>query len=193
MFPITLDTSRLKIVLAGYDTPVLRRRLRLLDEAAPTGLRVFVPDAGEALQEAAGERLVRRLPEAADLNSVDVLMVADVSEAEAARLYEQGRAAGALVNVEDVLPYCDFHYTGTVRRGDLLFTVSTGGKSPALARILRQWLEQRFPAHWAEAVTQLGRLRLGWKQQGKNPGEITRETESWLRQQGLLEQEEATG
>ena len=43
----------------------------------------------------------------------------------------------------------------SLRRGDVLFTVSTEGKSPALSRILRQQLEEYFPEElglWLERV-----------------------------------------
>ncbi len=61
-----------------------------------------------------------------------------------ARLAQLARDAGVLVNVEDVPDLCDFHVPAAVRRGDLLLTVSTGGRAPGLSRILREWLETPF-------------------------------------------------
>jgi len=46
-----------------------------------------------------------------------------------------------------------------VRRGDLLVTVSTNGRSPTLARRLRQFLEQLLVADWAVRVARVGALR----------------------------------
>jgi len=54
------------------------------------------------------------------------------------------RNAGALVNIEDAKPLCDFHVPSLVRRGDLVMTVSTAGRSPGLARRLRRHLEKLF-------------------------------------------------
>ncbi len=57
-----------------------------------------------------------------------------------------------LVNVEDVLPLCDFHVPAVVRRGDLLLTASTGGAAPGLARALREWLAQNFGPEWTDRL-----------------------------------------
>jgi siroheme synthase-like protein len=54
-----------------------------------------------------------------------------------------------LVNVMDDVPNCDFAAPAIVRRGDLVLAISTGGRSPALARRLREELEARFGPEWA--------------------------------------------
>ncbi len=56
----------------------------------------------------------------------------------------EARQLGVLVNAASEPELCDFTVPARVERGDLLITVSTGGKSPALARLLRERLEQEF-------------------------------------------------
>jgi precorrin-2 dehydrogenase/sirohydrochlorin ferrochelatase len=46
-----------------------------------------------------------------------------------------------------------------VHRGDLQIAVSTNGKSPALARRLREQLEQQFGPAYAEWIAELGETR----------------------------------
>ena len=70
----------------------------------------------------------------------------------------------ALVNVEDVKPWCDFHNPALVRRGDLLLTVSTNGRSPGLAARIRRQLAATFGAEWADRLSTIGRKRDAWKQ-----------------------------
>ena len=72
-----------------------------------------------------------------------------------ARLVQLARDAGVPVNVEDVPELCDFHVPATVRRGDLLLTISTGGRAPGLSRILREWLEDRFDEQWTARLDDL--------------------------------------
>ena len=59
----------------------------------------------------------------------------------------------------------------TVRRGDLLLTVSTGGAGPTLAAVLRERLEAEFGPEWAEMVEVIGAMREIVK---TNPGEAGR-------------------
>jgi precorrin-2 dehydrogenase/sirohydrochlorin ferrochelatase len=59
----------------------------------------------------------------------------------------------------DDVEHCDFAAPAVVRRGDLLIAVSTGGRSPALARRLREELEARFGDEWAAALDLLAEVR----------------------------------
>ena len=60
----------------------------------------------------------------------------------------RARSANVLVNVEDVLPLCDFHTPAVLRRGQLTLAAGTGGASPAVARAARERLEAAFPESW---------------------------------------------
>jgi len=54
---------------------------------------------------------------------------------------------------------CDFIFGSVLRRGELQVAVSTGGRSPALAREIRRGLEPLFGLEYAELVEQIGRER----------------------------------
>ncbi len=56
-------------------------------------------------------------------------------------VFEDGEQAGIWVNAADDPVNCSATLPARVRRGDLLLTISTGGRSPALASWLRQRLE----------------------------------------------------
>jgi siroheme synthase-like protein len=57
-------------------------------------------------------------------------------------VFADGEEAGVWVNGADDPEHCSFTLPSVVRRGDLLLTVSTGGRSPALAAWLRGRLEE---------------------------------------------------
>jgi precorrin-2 dehydrogenase/sirohydrochlorin ferrochelatase len=63
------------------------------------------------------------------------------------------------VNVMDDVPNCDFAAPAIVRRGDLVLAISTGGASPAVARKVREDLERRFGAEWAETLAVISEVR----------------------------------
>ncbi len=72
---------------------------------------------------------------------------------------EAAAATGVLLNVVDRPELCDFIVPSIMERGDLMIATSTSGKSPALARRIRQDLEARFGPEYAQALVLLGRLR----------------------------------
>ena len=51
-----------------------------------------------------------------------------------------------LVNVVDVIPECTFAAASVITHGDLTISISTSGKSPALSRRIREYLETKFGA-----------------------------------------------
>lgn len=70
-----------------------------------------------------------------------------------------GRARRVPVNVVDRTALCDVIVPSVLRRGELQIAVSTGGRSPALAREIRRRLESLFGPEWAELVERAGRDR----------------------------------
>ncbi|MCL4503770.1 MAG: bifunctional precorrin-2 dehydrogenase/sirohydrochlorin ferrochelatase, partial [Deltaproteobacteria bacterium] len=74
-----------------------------------------------------------------------VLVMAATDDREVnAKVSAAAQERGIWVNVADDPEYCTFIVPAQVRQGDLTLAISTGGTSPAVARKLRQELEQRF-------------------------------------------------
>jgi precorrin-2 dehydrogenase/sirohydrochlorin ferrochelatase len=75
------------------------------------------------------------------------------------RVSEKAREKGLLVNAVDQPSDCNFILPSILRRGDLLIAVSTSGKSPALAKKVREKLEERFGNEYESFLILMGRLR----------------------------------
>ena len=110
------------------------------------------------------------------LPELNLLFVAGTSAQEAEPLTRRARASGTLVNVEDVSALCDFHVPAIVRRGDLVISVSTGGRAPGLAKLLREWLSGRFGPEWGRYLDQASDARAAWRAEGADAPELSRRT-----------------
>jgi len=179
MIPIIIDPTMTRIALIGRGE-VAERRLALLDEAGTTDFAIFsdMPEPGFAA--AAGRRLQRRLPTPEELGSYGIVWIADLPLDIAEPLAVETRARGTLVNVEDVKPYCDFHNPALVRRGDLLLTVSTNGKSPGLAVRIKRQLASLFGPEWADRLSTVGRKRDAWKRRQRPLAELASLTDATI-------------
>ena len=167
MLPLVLNPANLKTGLAGRG-PERDRRAALLAEAGVE---------------------VRLLPEPVPddlLASLQVLFVAGIPEGEARDIAARARAQGVLVNVEDVMPLCDFHVPAMVRRGDLLLTASTGGQVPGLARALRETLADQFGPEWTGRLKELGTARAKWRAQGLSPTEVSEQVREMIARMGWI-------
>jgi precorrin-2 dehydrogenase/sirohydrochlorin ferrochelatase len=185
MLPLLLDIGRLRLVLVGNGAAALRR-LRWLDDAGARDLVVYADEPAADLIGAAEPRLRRRLPRAEDWVGAQLAFIADPAADQMAALAEAAHQAGAIVHVEDVLELTDIHAPAVVRRGDLTIAISTGGKSPALAGQVKQYLAGLFGPEWQDHLVQLASLRTRWRARGDTAATIRRLTEEWVSRSGWL-------
>lgn len=141
LLPVALDLQRLRIAAIGAG-PRIERRVKLLQEAGAIHLRRFAA-----------------LPDLGEVAGVQLVFVADIEPSIAKAFADRVRAAGALVNVEDVTEACDFQSAGVVRRGDLTLGIWTNARVPMLARVLKDWLERVLPTDFGRVVDALARQR----------------------------------
>lgn len=184
MLPVVLSPAYVRAALVGVG-PLAVKRLSLLRDGgfAPA---VYAPQDDVDIAQAAGNALIKRNPTAEELAGLNVLFVAGLAAETARALAEQARAANVLVNVEDDVSYCDFHTPGIVRRGDLVFSISTGGRGPGLARLLRQKLESLFPVVWAERMQELAALRDRLRGQGADAATVNAAVKRTVEDNGWL-------
>jgi siroheme synthase-like protein len=84
------------------------------------------------------------------------------------------RARNIPVNVVDVTPLCEFIVPAIIESGAIQIAVSTGGKSPAVARTLKEDLQKMIGSEYAELNEVLGSLRDGAKASAKLPTDVDR-------------------
>ncbi len=157
MLPITLDQDEITAGLAGSGDGAARRKA-LLEQAGviPTAIDAHAPS--EALE------------------GLTVLFIAGLERDAAAQLAARARLSGVLVNVEDVPALCDFHVPAIVRRGDLTVTVSTAGRAPGLARLIREWLEKKLHLEWSSRLDDVSHARKEWREAGHSPSDVSQKT-----------------
>ena len=169
MLPIIITPQNVRIGLVGQGT-ALEVRMRLLSEAGISPHSIFENGA----------------PTASELAQLDILFVAGLGESPSREIYAQAKKSGVLVNVEDVPKLCDFHVPAQMRRGELLITVSTGGRSPGLAAQLRDAIGEIFGAEWETRVEEVAIARARWRASGLRPEEVAKRTREMLGEKGWL-------
>jgi precorrin-2 dehydrogenase/sirohydrochlorin ferrochelatase len=197
VIPLIVDPKRVALGVVGRGR-ACERRLEQLLQAGAGQMAVFSDAPSAGLAARAGVRLRSRLPTSDELGRLALLWIVDLPLADAKPLARAARAAGCLVNVEDVVKLCDFHNPAQVRRGDLLLTVSTGGRSPGLAARIRSELASTFGPEWAERLNRIAVRRMAWRRGGRPLEELARLTdasidaEGWFREDQHLERARAS-
>lgn len=164
MLPIILNQDAVSVGLIGAGD-ALARRQAMLAEAGITPLSVSEDGA---------------------LDGLNALFVAGLANDASERLANRAREQGILVNVEDVPHLCDFHVPASIRRGDLVLTVSTGGRSPGLAKLIREWLEHKIAPEWNGRLKEVASVRAKWRGEGHAPSEVSRRIRDFVRDRDWL-------
>jgi precorrin-2 dehydrogenase/sirohydrochlorin ferrochelatase len=181
MIAVALDPTAVSIAVAGRGPPAVRR-LSLLRAAGAHPL--FFSDLPVQGLELPAEALRQRLPSENDLAELGALWIGGLPHPDTVTLAARAGRRRVLVNVEDDPPLCDFHNVAEVRRGDLLLTVATGGRSPALAARIRARLAREFGPEWTGRLATIGAWRQAWRAEGRSTAEVARLTDEALLRAG---------
>jgi len=85
------------------------------------------------------------------------------------------------INAADIPPSCDFYFGSQIRRGPLQIMVSTNGKGPKLANIIRRRLEATLPDQIEEAIENVGALRVKLRSRAPGVGgELSQKRMEWM-------------
>ena len=166
-YPVFLRIHKKKCVVVGGGRVALRKVRMLLD----CGGEVKVVSSTFhsnllRLAEKKAIRLIRRDYKPGDLAGAAIVIAATDQQEINRRVAEEAKRAGALVNVVDDPEPSSFILPSCFRKGGLTLTVSTGGKSPALARKIRTELQKNFGKEYAALLLLIGEVRSSLMRRG---------------------------
>ena len=153
-FPAFLELTGRKVVVIGHGA-VRDGKVHGLLVAGADRVVVLAPGAPGGSDLPVDDDRVTVLPRAWKPRDLDDAFLCIASSGDARERDEIARAARdrrVLVNVMDDVANCDFAAPAVVRRGDLAIAISTGGRSPAAAKRLREMLGDRFGPEWEELI-----------------------------------------
>ncbi len=151
LYPVNLRLAGKAVLVVGAGAVAAGKVRGLLDaRASVTVVSIEVVDEVVALAESGAVTLERRPYAAGEAAAYRLVVAATSDTAVNQAVHDDAEAAGVWVNAADDPARCEFTMPARVRRGDLLLTISTGGRSPALASWLRaQLTEQVGPEYEA--------------------------------------------
>ncbi len=176
--PLHLDVRGRDCLVVGGGALALRKVELLLRAGA--AVSVVAKACCDELRGLAGSGsllLTERGYRSADADGRRLVVAATDDAALNARIHADCEARAIWVNAVDAPQFCSAIFPAIVDRGCVQISVSTGGRSPALARIARGWIEARLPPRLdalaefaaerrervAAALPDLGRRRAFWE------------------------------
>jgi len=159
-YPILINLEGQNAVVVGGGRVAERKIETLLAHGAAVHViaRELTPALMRYVQGGEIRHLGREFQET-DLDHAFVVVAATDDPSLNRRVSEVAREKGLLVNAVDQPSDCNFIVPSILKRGDLLISVSTSGKSPALARRIREDLEGMFGKEYESFLVLMRRLR----------------------------------
>lgn len=148
-YPAYLNLQNRKCLVVGAGLVAERKVLSLLRSGGEVTL--ISPEATQANADLAQSNQItwhKRQFRSGDTAGMFLVCAAtDLPEVNTQVFKEAHETYGInLVNVVDVIPECTFAAASVITHEDLTISISTSGKSPALSRRIREYLEMEFGA-----------------------------------------------
>lgn len=163
LFPVFLKTESSRFLIIGGGRVGTEKTATLLRQNPAMAITIVSPAITEELRDTAAKypnvATEQREFCASDLDSADFVIIATNITVLNAKIKALANARGLLVNAADQPGLCDFYLGSIVNKGSLKIAISTNGKSPVLARRLREYFEHAIPDGIEYSIEQLNKLR----------------------------------
>ncbi|KAM0326595.1 hypothetical protein ACHAQA_006464 [Verticillium albo-atrum] len=163
-----------QILIVGGGEVAAGRILNVLN--ADAKVTVVCPASGlnpEVAHRVANNEVIHvdRVFEPSDLDGADMVMTAIDDPAASTVIWKLCKERKIPANIADVPPECDFYFGSVHRDGPLQIMVSTNGKGPRLAAIIRRQIAKSLPKNAGNAIESIGELRQKLRKIAPNPEE----------------------
>ncbi|GHE36098.1 precorrin-2 dehydrogenase/sirohydrochlorin ferrochelatase family protein [Sphingobacterium griseoflavum] len=167
LFPIYVKLHQLQTLLVGGGPVGLEKLQALLGNSPAAKVHLVAEQVDKEVIE-----LVAAYPDVqvsqrsfvdSDLDRVDLVVLATNNPVLNESIRKKTSERNILLNVADKPSLCDFYLGSVVRKGNLKIGISTNGKSPTIAKRLKEFLDELLPEEIDETLTLMGELRNGLK------------------------------
>lgn len=163
LFPVFLKLNDLHLLLVGAGNIGLEKLVAIVKNSPKTTITVVAEEISDDVKELGGNypniTLLKKSFEAGDLDEADIVFVAANNPDLDRLIKEEARKRKLLVNFADKPALCDFYLGSVVQKGSLKLGISTNGKSPTIAKRLKEVLDDALPAELEEALDNLNEIR----------------------------------
>jgi uncharacterized protein len=168
LFPVFVKLERLRLLIVGGGNVCLEKLQAVVQNSPATPVTVVATQIGAAVRTLAqlhpNIRLLERPYHPSDLEYADIAIVAVNDREISETVARDARIKGVLVNVADTPDLCDFYLSSIVRKGNLKIAISTNGKSPTIAKRLKEEIGGMIPEEMESVLDNMQTIRVEMKE-----------------------------
>lgn len=163
LYPVFLKLKSLRVLIVGGGNVALEK-ISLMLKSSPDARITLVADViQKPIKELASQfsdvKLIHRKFKVWDLLKKDLIILATDNYQTHVRIRKWAHLKGLLVNVADTPELCDFYLGAIITKGNLKVAISTNGKSPTMAKRMREYFEEVLPENTDDLLTNMNNVR----------------------------------
>ncbi|MCT3642101.1 TSUP family transporter [Elizabethkingia anophelis] len=163
LYPIFVKLETLSLLIIGGGKVALEKLDSVLNNAPQTSVKLvakeIIPEVKALQEEYKNLVLEQRAYTYADFDAADLVIAAVNDLVVVEQIRNDAHVKGVLVNIADKPELCDFYLGSIVRKGELKIAISTNGKSPTIAKRLREILTETIPDEIDEVLDNMQNIR----------------------------------
>jgi precorrin-2 dehydrogenase / sirohydrochlorin ferrochelatase len=185
LFPVFLKLEELETLIVGGGNVGLEKLTAILNSCPLAGITLVAASIRTEIRALASSnkkiKLVERNFRVRDLQNKDFVILATDDADLHRRIRTLARKRRLLLNVADTPQLCDAYLGAVVTKGNIRLGISTNGKSPTIAKRLRELFDQVFPEDTETLLANMQMIRDQIKGDFKKKVDVLNEiTSSWL-------------
>jgi len=166
LYPIFLKMHQLQVLIVGGGNVALEKLTFLLKSSPDANITMIAPFFKGDIKIFADRfdvKLIVMTYDESFLYDKDLVIAATNRSEVNKQIYSDAKRKNILINVADTPELCDFYLGGIVTKGNIKIAISTNGKSPTMAKRLRQYFEAIIPEEIDGLIENLNQFRKGIK------------------------------
>ncbi|HTQ66240.1 MAG TPA: TSUP family transporter [Puia sp.] len=163
LFPVFLKLENLRLLIVGGGRVGFEKLNAVIKNAPATPIRLVATSISNDIRELAKTHenieLIERPYQSSDMVDADIVIAA-VNKTEISEyIREDAKENGILINVADTPDLCDFYLSSIVKKGNLKIAISTNGKSPTIAKRLKEEIDRMIPDEMDDVLENIHTIR----------------------------------
>ncbi|MDZ4679212.1 MAG: TSUP family transporter [Saprospiraceae bacterium] len=163
LFPIFLKLEKFRVLIIGGGYVGLEKIRAVLNNSPQTRITLVGVHISQAIRDYARDYpqviLVEKPFESGDLAGQQFAIAATDDRVLNEQIRDLATERGILCNVADTPELCDFYLSSIVQKGDLKIAISTNGKSPTIAKRLKETFQEALPDELDQVLQKMPVIR----------------------------------
>lgn len=165
MYPVNLKAEGLRVLVIGGGHVALRKVKKLIAEGAD--VTILAPEVVSGIAVLSKTEKVhweKHIFSGDDLSPYGLVVTACGVREVAEAVHQASKKSHFLYNAADFPPMGNCSLPATFDAGGIQITVSTNGRSPAMARYMKEWLSGKIPEGFGLWLDRVGKMRVEMKE-----------------------------